>query len=139
MVTLQVTHMSGLDDGAGHLPFYAFADSSGGISAQWYVDPDDSLHSIFVLTAVGATSGRQATTIFTDAFFFNNDDGGVDDINSNQVDLNQMGTDEVNLPTTLGVKFNWDDTVGLAATPGMRAHCSTLTSRPTAARTMHSA
>jgi Prealbumin-like fold domain len=110
MVTLQVTHMSGLDDGAGHLPFYAFADSSGGISAQWYVDPDDSVHSIFVLTAVGATSGRQATTIFTDAFFFNNDDGGVDDINSNQVDLNQMGTDEINLPNTLGVKFNWDDT-----------------------------
>jgi hypothetical protein len=52
------------------------------------VHPDDSLHSLFILTAEGRTSGLQAATVFTDA----------------------MASDKVGLPNTLAIQFNWDDT-----------------------------
>jgi len=110
VVMLQVLHANGLNDGSGHEPFSTLTDVDGALSEQWYVHPDDSLHSLFILLAQGLTSGRRASAVFTDAFFFSPDDGGVDDINSNQVDLTRMGTDEAGLPDALGIQFNWDDT-----------------------------
>ena len=110
VVRLQVLHANGKTDGVGHDPFSTLTDLDGAISDQWYVHPDDSLHSLFILLAEGLTSGRRASAVFTDAFFYSPDDGGVDDINSNQVDLTRMGTDEVGLPNSLGIQFNWDDT-----------------------------
>ena len=86
-VTLEVDHANGLADGDGHLPFIALADGSGNIESQWFVNPDDSLHSIFILSAVGETSGRKATSVFTDVLQRFVDDQGADD-EPGQKDLN---------------------------------------------------
>src|SRR5262249_15532244 len=67
-VTLQVVHLDNTDPGgAGHEPWTATADGSGTFTSSWYVDPDDSLGSRFVLTAVGGVSGLTTNTVFTDA------------------------------------------------------------------------
>lgn len=65
-VTLQVTHVDGTRDGNGHEPFITTSDSDGRITATWFVDPDDSRGSQFLLTARGATSGRTASALFWD-------------------------------------------------------------------------
>ena len=86
-VTLQVTHISGANDGAGHQPFSTSANDAGQIADQWYVDPDDSSHAIFALSAKGQTSGREARTAFTDDAITVLDDNGADDY-PGQKDLN---------------------------------------------------
>ncbi len=68
IVTLQVTHADGTPDGgAGHEPWTVTAGPLGSFTTSWYVDPDDSLGSTFLLTAVGRDSGLTAETTFTDA------------------------------------------------------------------------
>ena len=64
---LQVVHANGDVDGNGHAPFVTMSDPDGRISTTWYVDPDDSLGSKFVLAARGNTSGRTASSVFWDA------------------------------------------------------------------------
>ena len=60
-VTLQVTHTDGTPStGGGHEPWTATTDGSGLFITTWYVDPDDSLHSTFLLTAVSATASASA-------------------------------------------------------------------------------
>ncbi|HYK19534.1 MAG TPA: hypothetical protein VEV42_02295, partial [Pyrinomonadaceae bacterium] len=66
-VTLQVTHTDGTAEGGeGHEPWTTTADGNGSFSTTWYVNPDDSGGSAFLLTAVGG-SGASAQTTFTDA------------------------------------------------------------------------
>jgi hypothetical protein len=107
-VTLEVDHASGLADGDGHLPFTALADGSGNIESQWFVNPDDSLHSIFILTAVGETSGRKATSVFTDLLQRFVDDQGADD-EPGQKDLNFFTFEGIGT-TSLAITWGWDDT-----------------------------
>ena len=66
-VQLQVVHANGQTDGNGHQPFYATADTGGAIVTTWFVDPDDSVGSRFVVTAFGSTSSVTGTTSFWDA------------------------------------------------------------------------
>jgi predicted extracellular nuclease len=66
-VQLQVVHANGQTDGNGHQPYYATADASGAIVTTWFVDPDDSVGSRFVITAIGVTSSVTGTTSFWDA------------------------------------------------------------------------
>jgi len=66
-VQLQVVHANGQTDGNGHQPFYATADASGAIVTTWFVDPDDSVGSRFIITAIGVTSSVTGTTSFWDA------------------------------------------------------------------------
>ncbi|HWQ33932.1 MAG TPA: hypothetical protein VNQ79_13865 [Blastocatellia bacterium] len=68
IVTLQVTHTDGTaEGGAGHDPWTVNTDASGNFTTSWYVSPDDSAGSVFLLTAKGGTSGLTAQTTFTDA------------------------------------------------------------------------
>jgi hypothetical protein len=130
-VTLEVDHASGLADGDGHLPFTALADGSGNIESQWFVNPDDSLHSIFILSAVGETSGRKATSVFTDVLQRFVDDQGADD-EPGQKDLSFFTFEGIGT-TSVAITWGWDDTswsgsnsgdacalidVDLSATPG---------------------
>jgi Prealbumin-like fold domain len=107
-VTLEVDHANGLVDGDGHLPFTVLADGNGNIQAQWFVNPDDSLHAIFLLTAVGETSGRTAKTIFTDVVTMIVDDAGADDY-PGQKDLNFFTFDFAG-GTSVAITWGWDDT-----------------------------
>ena len=67
VVTLQVTHADETPPGgAGHESWTVSADGDGAFSSSWYVDPDDSVGSVLLLTAVGADSGLIAQTTFTD-------------------------------------------------------------------------
>lgn len=65
-VILQVTHANGINDGNGHEAFATTSDLDGRITATWFVDPDDSRGSQFLLTARGVTSGRTASAVFWD-------------------------------------------------------------------------
>lgn len=65
-VILRVTHANGINDGNGHEPFVATSDLDGRITANWFVDPDDSRGSQFLLTARGVASGRTASAVFWD-------------------------------------------------------------------------
>ncbi len=67
LVVLQVRHLNGHADGDGHDPFYASSDAAGTVAAEWYVDPDDSLGSKFLLTGIGQTSGVAGRATFWDA------------------------------------------------------------------------
>jgi hypothetical protein len=108
-VTLQVLHISGLDSGAGHGPMTVFAAQDGHLSQSWYVDPDDSRGALFVLHATGMTSGLQAQTIFMDLTVTIVDDQGADDY-PGQKDLNQLTVNSDDLPTSVEISWNWDDT-----------------------------
>src|SRR5215813_12488538 len=67
VVTLQVVHTDGIGEGgAGHAPWTVTADDFGNFTTTWFVDPDDSGGSTFLLTAFGASSGLNAETSFTD-------------------------------------------------------------------------
>ena len=110
-VIVQVVHSNGLNTGAGHAPFAIVAAADGRISTTWYVDPDDSEDSIFRLTATGSDTGLIATSTFTDSLVTVVDDLGPDDPTSGaQTDLNSLSIDDGNLPTALGITWNWDDT-----------------------------
>ena len=65
-VTLLVAHA---DDtpvgGEGHEPFFTTTDGNGEFTATWYVHPDDSADSEFLLTA-DCEHGLHAETTFTD-------------------------------------------------------------------------
>src|SRR5262245_10940883 len=80
--TLQflVLHSDGTPNtGNGHLPWSvtdgSAADldgiSDGAVHTTWYVDPDDSLNSTFLITAQGLDSNLTASATFTDAFSTN--------------------------------------------------------------------
>lgn len=65
-ITLLVAHSDGTPvGGAGHDPFAVISDESGNFSATWFVDPDDSGGSVFLLTA-DCAHGLHAETTFTD-------------------------------------------------------------------------
>jgi hypothetical protein len=66
-VLLEVDHVGEGTFGFGHEPWTVTADPSGKVSSTWYVHPDDSLGATFLLTAIGVTSGQQASATFTDA------------------------------------------------------------------------
>src|SRR5262245_41016571 len=67
-VVLQVRHTDGTGEGGGgHDPWPVQADGDGGVTSTWYVNPDDSLGSEFLLTADGQTSGLHAEATFADA------------------------------------------------------------------------
>ena len=66
-VRFQVTHVTGSNDGNGHQPFYATADADGFVTTTWFVDPDDSLHSKFLVAARGEQSGVAGDATFWDA------------------------------------------------------------------------
>ena len=66
-VQVQIAHANGQTDGNGHQAFYATANPEGTVVATWFVDPDDSLGSRFVVTATGVTSGVTGTASFWDA------------------------------------------------------------------------
>ena len=67
IVTLHVVHTDGTsNDGNGHLPWNVGADALGSFDTTWFVDPDDSAGSSFLLTATGNSSGFMAQTTFTD-------------------------------------------------------------------------
>ncbi|HEX6647940.1 MAG TPA: hypothetical protein VF075_00325, partial [Pyrinomonadaceae bacterium] len=67
VVTLQVRHADDTaEGGAGHEPWSVVADSFGNFTSSWFVDPDDSAGSTFLLTATGNSSGLVAETTFTD-------------------------------------------------------------------------
>lgn len=74
-VEFQVLHIDGRPNtGHGHEAWRVTDGSDqdldgaidGNVGTQWYVHPDDSLGSIFGVTAVGLTSSSQAWTSFTD-------------------------------------------------------------------------
>ncbi|HUR32319.1 MAG TPA: PxKF domain-containing protein [Vicinamibacterales bacterium] len=67
VVKLQVTHVTGRNDGSGHEPFYVNAGADGAFAAAWYVNPDDSLHDKFRVAASGQASGVSAAATFWDA------------------------------------------------------------------------
>src|SRR5438128_2218817 len=51
-VTLHVTHTDGIAEGGeGHEPWTVFTDGEGKFSATWFVNPDDSQVSSFMVTA----------------------------------------------------------------------------------------
>ena len=108
-VTLQVSHISGLRGGSGHDPVLLTSDGNGQICYDWFVDPDDSQGAFVVVKAGGAESGVQGLTLFMDAPVTIPDDNGPDDL-PGQKDLNQLTTDRANLPTSLEISWNWDDT-----------------------------
>ena len=67
IVTLQVVHTDGIsNDGNGHEPWNTGADALGNFNTIWFVDPDDSAGSSFLLTATGNSSGIVAQAAFTD-------------------------------------------------------------------------
>ncbi len=67
IVTLHVVHTDGTsNDGGGHLPWNVAADALGSFDSSWFVDPDDSAGSAFLLTATGNSSGLVAQATFTD-------------------------------------------------------------------------
>ena len=108
-VTLLVEHSNGDNGGAGHQPFEVEADGDGRVTANWYVDPDHSIGSIFRLTAKGSGSGLIATSTFTDPPITFIDDLGPDDPTSGaQTDLSAMSVDAG--LTAVGLTWNWDDT-----------------------------
>ena len=66
-VTLQVVHTDGTaEGGGGHEPWSVYADADGNFTSDWFLDPDDSAGSRFLLTATGNTSGLTAEARFTD-------------------------------------------------------------------------
>ncbi len=67
VVTVQVVHVSGRNGGSGHTPFYVSANETGAFTTTWFVDPDDSLHEKFLVTAAGQGSGVRASATFWDA------------------------------------------------------------------------
>ncbi|HSE32819.1 MAG TPA: hypothetical protein VLA93_14695, partial [Pyrinomonadaceae bacterium] len=115
-VSIQVIHLNGRPDGNGYSPFATGADGNGEISTSWVVDPT-ALDSILLLTATGTTSGLRAQTIFTDVVVTVIDDAGADD-EPGQKDLNQLSTDKGNLPTSMAVTWNWDDTAWTGGNTG---------------------
>jgi len=113
-VMWQVMHDDGTPKGgAGHDPEAATIGDDGTFTADWYVNPDDSLGSVLRLIATGANSGLTAMMTFTD-LIFNADSGGQNDIDpsslNNQSDLSAYGVDgtgAANVSTKYGWK--WDE------------------------------
>ncbi|HEU4507265.1 MAG TPA: hypothetical protein VFR78_03435 [Pyrinomonadaceae bacterium] len=67
IITLQVVHTDGTaNDGGGHEPWNVIADNFGNFDTTWFVDPDDSAGSAFLLIARGNSSGLVAEVTFTD-------------------------------------------------------------------------
>jgi len=110
-VAWQVLHADGTASGGlGHDLQTATADNEGTFTADWYVNPDDSVGSIFLLTATGAKSGLIATTVFQDAGISIIDDGGSNDPNGDgQNDLTRLTGDDIVSPNSFEVLWSWDE------------------------------
>jgi hypothetical protein len=70
VVTLQIVHTAAgtpcsCPCGADHAPFTVNSDANGELSTTWYVNPNDSLGAVFLLTA-DCPDGLHAEYIFTD-------------------------------------------------------------------------
>jgi Cys-rich repeat protein len=65
LVTLEVEHADETPGGGEGHDSWTVTAVGGSFSTSWYVHPDDSLNSTFLLTAVG-TSGQTASVTFTD-------------------------------------------------------------------------
>ena len=75
-IRFQVLHTDGtINSSPDHSPWIVVDGSAqdldqqvnGNVSTQWYVNPDDSLDSTFLLTALGLASNQLSSTTFTDA------------------------------------------------------------------------
>ena len=67
VITLQVIHSDGTDEGgSGHDPWNVAADEFGNFTSTWFVNPDDSAGEVFLLTAIGNSSGLTAEATFVD-------------------------------------------------------------------------
>ena len=75
-IRFQVLHNDGTPNtGSGHLPWQITdggardldGQRNGQVQTTWYVNPDDSAGSSFILTATGLTSGLTDSTFFTDS------------------------------------------------------------------------
>src|SRR5262245_37986081 len=67
-VTLQVIHVTGASEaGAGHQPWTETADIDGKVTTTWYVDPDDSMGSEFLLAATSSLSQLSSEMMFADS------------------------------------------------------------------------
>ena len=122
-IEFHVVHSDGTPNtGGGHEPWQVTDGSEadldgtvdGIIVTTWFVNPDDSSNSSFVLTATGLSSGAVATTTFTDsdALTITVDQNGPDDVPS-QSDLNSMGFDTSHLDEDdpfYSIQFSFDDT-----------------------------
>lgn len=65
-ITMQVIHLTGaIPDGEGHGPYSITSDEAGQFAWSWFLHPDDSGNSTFLLTADGA-AGQHAEVTFTD-------------------------------------------------------------------------
>lgn len=71
VIQLQVEHLN--EDppcgcgGDGHDPWLVVSDLYGNFSSTWWVNPDDSLGAVFLLTAINLmVPGEEASTTFTD-------------------------------------------------------------------------
>jgi plastocyanin len=67
LITLQVVHLNGTAEGGeGHEAWNVMADEFGNFTSTWFVNPDDSAGSMFLLTAIGNSSGLTAEYVFSD-------------------------------------------------------------------------
>jgi hypothetical protein len=98
-VTLQVTHSDGTAEGGeGHESWAVTTDPDGNFASSWYVHPDDSFGSTFLLTADGQSSRARAQTTFTDA-------------GNPSAELSQCANDKAPSPSTDGCSTSaadWD-------------------------------
>lgn len=67
VVAVSVRHLNTATDGNGHAPFFVNANADGAFTTSWYVDPDDSLGSKFLLSGTGVASGVTGQSTFWDA------------------------------------------------------------------------
>ncbi len=138
LVTFEIDHVSGPgDDGAfgttddvveelggrGHDP-WTVRDGSpedldgavdGSVTTQWHVDPDDSAHARFLLTARDETTGAVATTTFTDnpTTFEVRISSGLDDVEESSTGSVSTGSSDLEL---VNDGSTGDQTVGLRFT-----------------------
>ena len=110
-VTLQVTHIDGTPNGGmGHEPWAVSADEGGVIASTWYVNPDDSAGSAFLLKARGESPCLTAQAAFTDNYFSGYfvvlDQQSANDV-PGQVDLSEMGKDADD-PDFYNIFWSWD-------------------------------
>jgi hypothetical protein len=114
LVNLEVNHLDHRED--GHGPFFSVANDNGDVSDSWYVNPEDSPHSNFVLTAEGTASGLKARALFMDAPIYLIDDQGADDY-PGQKDLNFLTVDYATVGK-VSVTWGWDDTAWSGSNTG---------------------
>ncbi|MDM7924291.1 MAG: hypothetical protein QUS14_18555, partial [Pyrinomonadaceae bacterium] len=127
-VLLEITRVNLDGTNTPKEPFYLRADETGGISAEWAVDPEDADGAIYRMVARGLTSSIvDASVLGTGSTFLESpmalnlisepitDDGGPDDY-SGQKDLTQLQEDDG--PDYFAIAWNWDDTAWTGGNTG---------------------